>query len=83
MAAVREIALPDYVENLEDEFQGEWNLLCIFVHLGASATEREVAELEEVLRDCLEGALPPAGTSIDWSVGFWKTGKLLGSIESE
>ncbi len=83
MDRVRELELPPCVDNIEDEFQGEWNTLCLFVRVRASTTEPEIAELEERFEACLVGALPPSGESIDWSVGFWKEGKLLSSIESE
>ena len=82
MIEVRDLTLPACVARVEDEVQGEFNILCVFVYLDAAASAPDIAEIETIFGRCLERVLPPASTPIDWSVSLWKGEEIVGSVDS-
>jgi|CXWL01.1.fsa_nt_gi hypothetical protein len=80
LRAMRELELPSWVEGIEDELQGEWNQLCVFVQVSETATQAQIEKLAKRFAECFQRALPRTPESLSWSVSFWQAGVPIHSV---
>jgi len=72
---------PD-VESVEGEFQGDWNVLAMFIHVAPGMTDAEVLKLQRDLHGRLQQHFHAHALPFTWSVGIWRGGKPLGIVGS-